>query len=71
MYDQARLDCCGLHHFALIGDDEGVCRALRDGADVNAVDAPGRTAIMCAVSGNKYAFFSLIDFRFNELFQLA
>ena len=49
------LDNYGLHQCALLGDDEGVRRALRDGADVNALDAAGRTAVMCAVAGEKYA----------------
>jgi len=68
MYDQAQLDCCGLHHFALIVDDEGVCRALRDAADVNAIDAPCHH--VCSIR-EKYASFSVIDLRSNELFQLA
>lgn len=49
----------GLHHFALLGDDEGVRRALREGADINALDTFGRTAVMCAVAGDKYASFTL------------
>lgn len=46
-----------LHHYALLGDDEGVRNALQEGADINALDGAGRTAIMCAVAGEKYAFF--------------
>jgi len=50
------IDNFGLHHYAIIGDDEGVRRSLRDGADINALDTAGRTAVMCAVAGEKYAF---------------
>ena len=51
------LENYGLHRYALQGDDEGVRRALRDGADVNALDSEGRNAIMCTVSGERYVFF--------------
>lgn len=43
----------GLHAAALIGDDEGVLQAINAGADINALDSAGRTAIMCAVAGEK------------------
>ena len=45
----------GLHRFALVGDDDGVRRSLRAGADINALDNAGRTAVMCAVAGEQYA----------------
>ncbi|KAF8183412.1 ankyrin repeat-containing domain protein [Pholiota molesta] len=48
------LDNFGLHHSSLVGDHEGVRRALRDGADVNSLDAAGRTAVMCAVAGENW-----------------
>ena len=54
---RAQLNNFDLHHYALLGDDEGVRRALQDGANINALDSAGRTAIMCAVAGEKYAFF--------------
>ncbi|KAG7444851.1 ankyrin [Guyanagaster necrorhizus] len=44
----------GLHRAALAGDEEGVRRALEDGANVNALDSLGRTAIMCAVAGEHW-----------------
>ncbi|KAK0204505.1 ankyrin repeat-containing domain protein [Desarmillaria ectypa] len=44
----------GLHQAALVGDAEGVRRALEDGANVNALDSLGRTAIMCAVAGEHW-----------------
>ncbi|KAJ7650762.1 hypothetical protein FB45DRAFT_1077911, partial [Roridomyces roridus] len=43
----------GLHRAALVGDDEGVRRALHAGATVNDLDATGRTAVMCAVAGEQ------------------
>ncbi|KAK0193483.1 hypothetical protein F5146DRAFT_1221090 [Armillaria mellea] len=43
-----------LHRAALLGDAEGVRRALQDGADVNALDSLGRTVIMCAVAGEHW-----------------
>lgn len=54
MVHQTRLDNCGLHRSALLGDDKGVLRALQAGADVNALDDAGRSAIMCVVAGEKY-----------------
>ncbi|KAK0476396.1 ankyrin repeat-containing domain protein [Armillaria novae-zelandiae] len=44
----------GLHQAALVGDAEGVQRALQDGANVNALDSLGRTVIMCAVAGEHW-----------------
>lgn len=44
----------GLHLAALHGDDDGVRRALRSGTNVNALDAAGRNAVMCAVAGEEY-----------------
>ena len=55
-YPHDSLDNFALHQLALIGDDEGVQNALRQGASVNALDSAGRTAIMCAIAGEKYAF---------------
>ncbi len=46
---------CDLHRAALDGDDEAVHKALHMGADINALDEEGRTPIMCAVAGNRYA----------------
>ncbi|KAJ7510484.1 hypothetical protein B0H11DRAFT_2216274 [Mycena galericulata] len=43
-----------LHQAALMGDDEGVRRALRSGVSVNDLDSAGRTAIMCAVAGEDW-----------------
>ncbi|KAF9480020.1 hypothetical protein BDN70DRAFT_656893 [Pholiota conissans] len=48
------LDNYGLHYSALAGDDEGVRRALRDGANINALDYAGRTAVMCVVTGENW-----------------
>lgn len=48
-----------LHRAALNGDDDAVRRALREGANINALDAAGRTTIMCAIAGEQYAFFLL------------
>lgn len=45
----------GLHRAAAAGDDDGVRYALRSGADVNTLDATGKTALMCAIAGEKYA----------------
>ncbi len=50
---QHSFENCGLHRAALVGDAEGVRRALQDGADVNALDSLGRTVIMCAVAGEQ------------------
>ena len=44
-------DHSNLHLVALSGDDDGVHRAIQAGADVNALDDTGRTALMCAVAG--------------------
>lgn len=46
-----------LHSAALNGDDEAVRSALREGANINALDAAGRTTIMCAVAGEQYVSF--------------
>ena len=46
-----------LHRAALSGNDEAVRSALREGANINALDAAGRTAIMCAVAGEQYVSF--------------
>jgi len=54
MTDQSRLDNYGLQHSALLGDDKGVLCALQTGANVNALDNAGRTAIMCVVAGERY-----------------
>ncbi|KAF9007556.1 hypothetical protein BDQ17DRAFT_1539915 [Cyathus striatus] len=43
-----------LHRAAVDGDSEGVLRALRNGADINSLDAAGRTAIMCAITGENW-----------------
>ncbi|KDR78809.1 hypothetical protein GALMADRAFT_63953 [Galerina marginata CBS 339.88] len=48
------LENYGLHRYALLGDDEGVRRSLREGADINALDNAGRTGIMCAVAGEHW-----------------
>ncbi|PPR05968.1 hypothetical protein CVT24_004632 [Panaeolus cyanescens] len=48
------LENYGLHKAALYGDEEGVRRALDDGADVNALDSAGRTSVMCAVAGENW-----------------
>ncbi|KAH6909209.1 ankyrin repeat-containing domain protein [Coprinopsis sp. MPI-PUGE-AT-0042] len=44
----------GLHRAAALGNSEGVKCALRLGADVNALDATGRTALMCAIAGDNW-----------------
>ena len=49
----------GLHRAAALGDAEGVRGAFRLGADVNALDATGRTALMCAIAGDKYVLIAL------------
>lgn len=36
------------------GDEEGTRRALQGGADVNATDASGRTALTNAITGERY-----------------
>ena len=37
------------------GDERGVRSLLECGADVNATDAKGRSAVGCAVAGERYA----------------
>ncbi|KAG6888994.1 hypothetical protein C0992_006815 [Termitomyces sp. T32_za158] len=54
---QFSFDQFGLHSFATAGDDEGVDRALSYGADINALDSTGRTALMCAVAGEHWQEF--------------
>ncbi|GLB44891.1 putative ankyrin repeat [Lyophyllum shimeji] len=53
-YPQHSFDQFGLHSAATAGDDEAVARALQYGADVNGLDAAGRTALMCAVAGEHW-----------------
>lgn len=50
----------GLQRAAAAGDDEGVRQALHSGADVNALNIAGKTALMSAIAGDKYVFFPLI-----------
>lgn len=50
-----------LHRAALDGDDDAVTHALKTGADINALDDQGRTPIMCAVAGDRYAVDALRD----------
>lgn len=50
-------DNFGLQALALSADDEGVLDAIDAGANVNAIDASGRTALMCAISGSQCACF--------------
>ena len=52
-------DQSNFHLAALSGDDDGVHRAIQAGADVNALDNTGRTALMCAVAGEQYVHLSL------------
>ncbi|KAJ3829897.1 ankyrin repeat-containing domain protein [Lentinula raphanica] len=52
-------DNFGLQFLALAGDDEGVQDAIDSGANVNAIDASGRTALMCAVAGNHWSDISV------------
>ena len=47
----------GLQRAAAAGDDEGVRQALHSGADVNALNIAGKTALMSAIAGDKYVFF--------------
>ncbi|KAF8150880.1 hypothetical protein B0H34DRAFT_665892 [Crassisporium funariophilum] len=58
------LENFGLHHCALIGDDEGVVCALHQGADVNMLDTAGRTAIMAAVAGEHWQNIDACDASF-------
>jgi len=46
-------ESASLQRYAVIGDDAGVASALESGADVNALDASGRTALMCAIAGEQ------------------
>ncbi|KAF9560737.1 ankyrin [Agrocybe pediades] len=55
----------GLHEYSLRGDDEGVRRALQNGADVNALDSRRRNAILCAIAGQDYAT------RFEQKFPIS
>lgn len=50
------LENFGLQVLALSGDDEGVQEAIDSGANVNAIDASGRSALMSAIAGKQYAF---------------
>ncbi|THV01017.1 ankyrin [Dendrothele bispora CBS 962.96] len=43
-----------LQCYAMTADDHGVASALESGADVNAADASGRTALMCAIAGEHW-----------------
>ncbi|PPQ95745.1 hypothetical protein CVT26_015871 [Gymnopilus dilepis] len=54
----------GLHRFALVGDDDGIRRSLRAGADINALDSAGRTAVMCAVAGEHWQNIDACDASF-------
>lgn len=51
---QRSVENFGLQSAALQGDYDAVRRALEEGADINALDAQGRTVLMCAVAGNRY-----------------
>ena len=55
-YAQHSFNHCGLHAAAMAGDDEGVRCALDMGADINALDNAGRTAVMCAVAGKQFVY---------------
>ncbi|KAF8634145.1 hypothetical protein AX15_001049 [Amanita polypyramis BW_CC] len=50
-----------LHVAALKGNDEKVLRAVGAGADINALDSVGRTAIMCAVAGENWREIDALD----------
>lgn len=50
---QHSFDTYALLQAAIMGDEEGVRKALQAGADVNAVDASGRTALTNAITGEK------------------
>ncbi|KAF7327418.1 hypothetical protein MKEN_00319600 [Mycena kentingensis (nom. inval.)] len=43
-----------LHHAALAGDDTTVRKLLASGANVNELDAAGRSAVMCALAGDNW-----------------
>jgi ankyrin repeat protein len=49
---QHSFDTYALLQAAIKGDEEGVREALEAGADINAVDARGRTALTCAITGD-------------------
>lgn len=53
-----------LHQAALAGDDDEVYLVLRNGADVNALDSSGRTALMCAVAGEHWQDIDAFDASF-------
>ena len=48
---QHSFDTFALLQAAMKGNEEDVQEALKAGADVNAVDASGRTALTCAITG--------------------
>jgi ankyrin repeat protein len=48
---QHSFDTFALLRAAMKGDEGDVHEALQAGADVNAVDASGRTALTCAITG--------------------
>lgn len=50
---QCSVDTYALLQAAIIGNEAGVRRALMAGADVNATDASGRTALTNAITGEK------------------
>ena len=43
------------------GDEHGVRSLLERGADVNAKDAKGRSAVACAVAGERYVLMDVSD----------
>lgn len=47
-------------------DETVVFQALSSGADINALDASGRSIIGCTIAGDKYVNFSLIDSAMNK-----
>lgn len=55
------LENSGLQHFALAGNNEGAQDAIDAGANVNALDASGRSALLCAISGTQYAFIIILQ----------
>ncbi|KAJ3532499.1 hypothetical protein NMY22_g7722 [Coprinellus aureogranulatus] len=61
----------GLHYAAAAGNDDGVRYALRSGADVNALDAAGKTALMCAIAGDDWQNVDPNDASFMTLERLA
>lgn len=42
-----------LHDAAVRGDDSAVCKALLDGADINALDHTQRSVLSLAITGAK------------------